>query len=104
MEMNKEQINEVNGLGPLYEMRYPEIKSSFYEKEGHNYVHNNIVVNADQVDNSPLQNLCKHNTEVKDDTKGLGYYLQPSVQRKAGLSPIPFDEIGVKDNRFLNSR
>jgi len=30
----------------------------------------------------------------------LEYFLKPSVQKEFGLEPIPFEEIGVRENRW----
>ena len=104
MADNKDRIDEVDALGALYESRYPEIRSSFYSGEGYNYVHNNIVVNARQVAKNPQFSNLHDNTEIQGDTLGLSHYLQESVQRGYGLAPIPFEEIGVKENSWLRSR
>lgn len=100
MEMNSSRINEVDGLGPLYGLRYPELKASYGLEEGFNYLHDNIVVNADRLCDNPPRVKEFNNTEIHGDTKGLKHYLQPSVQKDAGLSPIPFGIIGVMSNRF----
>lgn len=104
MADNKDRIDEVDALGALYESRYPEIRSSFYSGEGYNYVHNNIVVNARQVAKNPQFSNLHDNTEIQGDTLGLSHYLQESVQRGYGLAPIPFEEIGVKENSWLRNR
>lgn len=101
MKSNMDRIDEVDALGPLYEKKYPEIKSTFYSEEGCNYVHNNIVVNAKQVATKPMYTSLHGNTEIKDSTHGLEHYLEDSVQKECGLTPIPFSEIGVKKNRWL---
>jgi len=101
IDSNLDRINAVDGFSPAYEMKYPEMLSSYYRDEGWNYVHNNIVVNAVALSTNPSVLICKNNTEISGDNKGLSYYLKTSVQQEAGLTPIPFEEIGVVTNRFV---
>ena len=100
MRMNKEIIDAVNGLGPVYAVSYPELRSSYESEDGYNFLYDNIVVNYDQLCAYPDFVKKGNNTEISGDTLGLSHYLQPSVQKACGLSPIPFGKIGVKSNRF----
>ena len=100
MELNRSRIDAVDGLGPIYVARYPEIKTSYESESGYNYLDDNIVVNTPYLCSYPDLTETRNNTMFSEDTLGLNHYLQPSVQQAAGLSPIPFRQIGVKSNRF----
>lgn len=100
MKLNQSIIDAVDGLGPIYVARYPEIKSSYESEYGYNYLDDNIVVNTPYLCSYPDLTKTRNNTMLTDDALGLSHYLKPSVQQAAGLTPIPFQQIGVKSNRF----
>lgn len=101
LESNMSRVNSVNGLGPLYSTRYPEMVPDARSADGVNYVFDNIVVNANDIVSKTEHYFLDNNILVRDDTLGLEHYLDAKVQKEAGISPIPFGKIGVKKNRWL---
>lgn len=101
LESNMSRVQSVGGLGPVYSTRYPEIVPGAKSADGVNYVYDNIVVNANSVVADATHFFLDNNTVIKEDKLGLEHYLKSSTQKEAGLTPIPFKKIGVKENRWM---
>ena len=71
-----------------------------HSPEGHNYVERNLVVNAEGLLLQKFPGFVTGGNTVLKSVHPLEYFLKPSVQKEFGLEPIPFAEIGVRENRW----
>ncbi|MDO4756834.1 MAG: right-handed parallel beta-helix repeat-containing protein, partial [Parabacteroides sp.] len=109
MEVSKHRMYEAVDINSeLYKTRYPELKNDLHADLNVNYVNNNLLVGCprDIIHKSPkeekleLQSIVKDNANIESADKELAYYLQDSVLKSHGLKPIPFSEIGPKNNKY----
>ena len=94
------RIAEVDALSALYEERYPLLKAHIDEPDGVNYVERNLVVNARALLNARWGGFACGGNSILRSIQPLSYFLTPAVQKDHGLEPIPFDRIGVEQNRW----
>lgn len=109
MEVSKQRMYEAVDINSeLYQTRYPELKNDLHANLNVNYINNNLLVGCtrDIIHKSPkeekmdVQSILKDNVNLESAEKDLAYYLQDSVLKSHGLKPIPFSEIGLKNNKY----
>ena len=100
MDFSGNRLAEVDALSALYEERYPLLKAHIDEPDGVNYVESNLVVNARALLNTPSGGFLCSGNAVLQSVQPLSYFLKPEVIRNHGVEPIPFDRIGVQENRW----
>lgn len=96
------KLAEVDCFSELYLSRYPELREEPSSARNRNYLTDNLVINASDIDrNHSTQIICSHNTLLTDTVSGLAHFLDPSVLGAYGIPPIPFDSIGPRKDRYL---
>ncbi len=95
------KLKEVDFPSPLYKSRYPELAN---EKEiplhaNRNFVLKNLAVNSKHKVGKIEDYVMVGNTEMDSD-KPLEYFLDPEVLKGYGLEPIPYQEMGLRDNKY----
>lgn len=104
-ELNSQAIHtriyeEVDIRSEIYQKQYPELKS-LHENENRNIINNNLIIHCKKTFLRDDMKQIKENNTVHDEAiHPIQYYCTPSVLEKYGLTPIPFDAIGPKNNRW----
>ena len=98
--LSTERMQEADLFSPVYAERYPLMQEHFDAPEGWNVVERNLVVNAKGLLLSRNGGFRPGGNVVIQSIQPLSYFLQKSVQRNHGLDFIPFDQIGVRQNRW----
>lgn len=104
IEKNMFRIEEVDGFSEVYCLKYPELKAHAFTPKALNYVIDNIIVGAGFLVREPDQFELRNNTMLNKDAGPLAHFLDNEVQKGYGLSPIPFEKIGLGPNRFASGR
>ena len=76
------------------------MQAHFDEDRGVNYVERNLAVNAGALVRSRNGGFSTGGNTVIRSVQSLTWFLQPKSLRSFGLEPIPFSEIGVRENRW----
>ena len=92
-------IDAVDALGPIYEARYPELKAHYGEDEGWNYVWNNLLINGERFIRETEHFVLGGNASIRSH-RPIDDFLNPLLQKNYGLEPIPFKQIGPRDNKW----
>ncbi len=101
-EGQKDKVEAVNALGPIYRMHYPELGEPNDANLGRNYASDNLVIGARNLHKGGERFIFENNTLLKlEEAPGLESVLKDAYLENFGLQPIPFDEIGPKANRFM---
>ena len=95
------KLKEVDFPSELYKSRYPELAD---EKEiplhaNRNYVRNNLAVNSKSKVGQIEDYVMENNSEIDSD-KPLEYFLDSEVLDGYGIKPLPWKEMGLKDNKY----
>lgn len=90
------RIENVDGYGPLYRMRYFRLNRPSKDFPDVNYAVDNLAVKTPCMCKYPEKMKEENNTLLNENVQPLEYYLQPDVQKQYGLRPIPFEEIGPR--------
>ena len=95
------KLKEVDFPSELYKSRYPELAD---EKEiplhaNRNFVRNNLAVNSRSKVGQIEDYVMENNSEIDSD-KPLEYFLDGEVLKGYGIKPIPWKEMGLKDNKY----
>ena len=98
--MGGDRLVETDALSDLYAERYPLLRAHIDEPDGVNYVERNLVVNARALLNARWGGFACGGNSILRSIQPLSYFLTPAVQKDHGLEPIPFDRIGVEQNRW----
>jgi hypothetical protein len=94
------KLEAVDFPSPLYKSRYPELADGdIHLHANRNYVRNNLAVNSRQKVGQIEDYVMENNSEIDSD-RPLDYYLQPEVLKGYGLEPIPYGDMGLKDNKY----
>ena len=97
----RKRLEEVGFPSELYKSRYPELalEEDPFSHRNFNTVRNNLCVNPEVPHEDAEGYVYEGNTEL-DSEKPLEYFLDPKVLKDYGLAPIPWKEMGLKDNKF----
>ena len=100
----QKKLKEVDFPSSLYRQRYPELatEEGLSLHANRNYVLRNLSVSPRYKSNGLENSVVKGNTELASN-KPIEYFLDPKVLEGYGLDPIPFEDMGVKDNRFKDT-
>lgn len=98
--LSAQRLQEVDIFSPAYVVRYPLMQAHFDDPEGWNYVERNLVINAKDLLYDKSRGFKAGGNAVLQSIQPLSYFLQKSVQKNHGLDNIPFEEIGVQENRW----
>ncbi|MCG6188454.1 right-handed parallel beta-helix repeat-containing protein [Maribellus maritimus] len=100
--IQKKMYNDVDIRSELYQQKYPELKS-IRENPNQNTIKNNLVVDCEQV---LLKdggfNIVENNTAINSEGKSATEFCKADILKEYGLEPIPFSEIGLKNNKWIN--
>ena len=99
-ELSRQYQSRVDITTSLWKEKYPEMLPHLHSPEGHNYVERNLAVNAKGLLLQKFPGFVTGGNTVLKSVHPLEYFLKPSVQKEFGLEPIPFEEIGVRENRW----
>ena len=103
LAIRKKIFEEVDILSPQYQSKYPELKT-IRENADVNTVKNNLIVDCK---NQFLRNkmgvqILINNPVLKSDGKTSEAFCAPEILNKYGLQPIPYQQIGPKNNPWIN--
>ena len=98
--LSAERLREVDIFSRAYTEKYPLMQAHFDEDRGVNYVERNLAVNAGALIRSRNGGFSTGGNTVIRSVQPLTWFLQPKSLRSFGLEPIPFSEIGVRENRW----
>ncbi len=100
--IKKKIFEDVDINSELYQQKYPELKS-IGENINVNTIKNNLVVNCEQVllENND-KNITENNNSVSSEGKSIEAFYKTEILEKYGLEPIPFEEIGPSNNKWIN--
>ena len=103
-DFHLKKMEDVDFPSELYKQRYPELANgeSPFDNHNRNFVRNNLAVNPEVRLEEAEGYVLENNTEL-DSAKPLKYFLNPKVQKGYGLSPIPWKEMGLKDNKYKDA-
>ncbi len=98
------KLQAVDFPSPLYKSRYPELSGDeeIHLHANRNYVRNNLSVNARHKVGQIEDYVMENNSEIDSD-RPLEYFLRPEVLKEYGLEPVPYEEMGLKANKFKDS-
>lgn len=105
-ERVQRQIQEFDFPSKLYKERYPELKndSVLLPPPNRSFIFHNLSVNAEiAIPADEKQCVLQGNVEIKNGKSSLSYYLQPKRLKKYGLTPIPFEKMGIQNNKFVKN-
>ncbi|MBW8324281.1 MAG: right-handed parallel beta-helix repeat-containing protein [Prolixibacteraceae bacterium] len=103
LAIRKKIFEEVDILSPQYQSKYPELKT-IRENADVNTVKNNLIVDCK---NQFLRNkmgvqILINNPVLQSDGKTADAFCAPEILDKYGLQPIPYQQIGPKNNPWIN--
>jgi hypothetical protein len=98
--LSAKRLQEVDIFSPAYVAKYPLMQAHFNDPEGWNYVEQNLVINARDLLFDGNRGFKTGGNAVLQSVQPLSYFLKPAVLRNHGVEPIPFDRIGVQENRW----
>ena len=99
-------IKDFDFPSELYKERYPELRSDsiLLPPPNRSFIFHNISVDSEiAIPAEEKQCVLQGNIEIKKG-KSLSYYLQPRRLKKYGLQPIPYEKMGVQDNKFVPNK
>ena len=105
-ERVQQQIKEYDFPSALYKERYPELRgdSALLPPPNRDFIFHNLSVNAEiAIPAEEKQCVLQGNVEVKERKGSLSYYLQPKRLKKYGLNAIPFEKMGIQNNKFVKN-
>ena len=105
-ERVQRQIQEFDFPSKLYKERYPELKndSVLLPPPNRSFIFHNLSVNAEiAIPADEKQCVLQGNVEIKNGKSSLSYYLQSKRLKKYGLTPIPFEKMGIQNNKFVKN-
>ena len=105
-ERVQRQIKDFDFPSELYKERYPELRSDsiLLPPPNRSFIFHNISVDSEiAIPADEKQCVLQGNVEIKKG-KSLSYYLQPRRLKKYGLQPIPYENMGVQDNKFVQNK
>lgn len=102
LAIRKKIFEEVDILSPQYQSKYPELKT-IRENADVNTVKNNLIVDCK---NQFLRNkmgvqILINNPVLQSDGKTAEAFCAPEILNKCGLQPIPYQQIGPKNNPWI---
>lgn len=103
LAIRKKIFEEVDILSPQYQSKYPELKT-IRENADVNTVKNNLIVDCK---NQFLRNkmgvqILINNPVLQSDGKTAEAFCAPEILNKYGLQHIPCQQIGPKNNLWIN--
>jgi hypothetical protein len=100
--IKKKIYEDVDIRSELYQQKYPELKS-IRENINVNTIKNNLVVDCEQVLlKDKGQNINENNTSIHSAGKTVIEFCNSEILKEYGLQPISFEEIGPKNNKWLD--
>lgn len=102
LPMIQEKIfKEVDINSPIYQQRYPELKD-ILKNADQNIVRNNLLIDCrHEFLREKGANIIENTTLLDSQGKSVEAFLSPDLLAKYKLTTIPFEQIGVKKNRFI---
>jgi len=99
--IQKKIYEDVDIRSELYQNKYPELKNIRLNAD-QNIIKNNLLVNCehDYLRLSDKQ-ILENNPATQADGKTLEDFCTPDLLKKYGLQPIPVNQIGPKNNKWL---
>lgn len=103
-EIKKRLFEEVDIRTPVYQEKYPALKT-IREGADINTVVDNLVVDCDKLflRDKGLQKT-KNNTVIAGEGKSLEVLAGPEFLKTYGLQPIPFNKMGPKGNSWITKK
>lgn len=103
LAIRKMIFEEVDILSSLYQNKYPELKT-IRENADVNTVKNNLIVSCK---NQFLRNkkdvlVLINNSVLQSEGKTAEAFCAPEILNKYGLLPIPYQQIGPKNNPWIH--
>ena len=99
-ELSRQYLSRVDMTTPAWRERYPDMLPHLQSPEGYNYVERNLVVNAKSLLLQRSPGFLTGGNIVMQSVHPMTHFLQPPVLKEHGLDKIPFDQIGVRQNRW----
>ena len=98
----KRLYEEVDINSPLYQQRYPVLRD-INANLNVNTVQNNLVVDCNQeiIRDEDRVNRYKNNTTIQADGKSIKDLCNKDVLKQYGLQPIPLNEMGPHNNKWI---
>lgn len=93
------RIENVDGYGPEYRMRYLRLNRPSKDFPDVNYAVDNLAVKTPVMCKYPDKMREENNTLVNDDVQPMEYYLKPEVLKEYGLREIPFETFGPREKQ-----
>lgn len=98
--LSAERLREVDIFSKAYVEKYPLMQAHFDQDTGVNYVERNMAVNAKALICPRSSGFSTGGNTLIRSVQPLSWFLEPKSLRSFGLEPIPFSEIGVRENRW----
>jgi len=95
-------FNEVDIHSEQYLIRYPEIRE-LGKNIDVNIVRNNVVYGCKELFfNDGGRQIVSNNVEISDDGRNVGQLCDRKFLHSLGIKAIPFEEMGIKENKLIN--
>jgi len=101
-EMKEKLYSEVDINSPLYQSKYPELKT-IRENADVNTVRNNLIVDCKSqfLRNKKGIQVLENNQELQAERKKSNDFCAVKILKKYKLQPIPVEKIGPKNNPWI---
>lgn len=101
-EISKKIYENVDINSNVYKNKYPELKD-IRKNVDVNTVKNNLVVDCEKLFlREKGINILDNNTLLKSENKTVVDFCNDDILKKYGLLSIPFNEMGIKKNKWIN--
>jgi hypothetical protein len=98
--MNNKLYKQVDINSPLWQEKYPELKT-IRENINVNTIENNLIISCDKPFREEEYNILRNNVILDAGDQPVDAFCTDEVLKKYGLESIPYKEIGVKSNKWI---